>query len=111
MSEPVRTADPAPRTARIARVAARPAPGVATAVLCGLALAFAGVHETLRPAAAALPAPAAGRAHRQAGVQTAPRRHARSLAQAQPAALPARLTRRAGAGRLAGRVAGVLCGI
>jgi hypothetical protein len=62
MSEPVRTADPAPRTALIARAAARPVPGGATAVLCGLALAFAGVHETRRPAGAALPAPAAAAA-------------------------------------------------
>lgn len=46
-----RVADPAPRSALLARAAARPQPGLATAVVCALALAVGGVHSVLGPAA------------------------------------------------------------
>jgi hypothetical protein len=46
-----RVADPAPRSALLARAAARPQPGLATAVVCALALAVGGVHSMLVPAA------------------------------------------------------------
>ena len=55
MSEPPpppRVADPAPRSALLARAAGRPQPGLATAVVCALALAVGGFHSVLGPAAA-----------------------------------------------------------
>jgi hypothetical protein len=53
MSEPPlpRVADPAPRCALLARAAARPQPGLTTAIVCALALAVGGVHSVLGPAA------------------------------------------------------------
>jgi hypothetical protein len=79
MSEPRRAADPAPRSARIARAVARPAPGLVTAVLCALALASAGVQSTLRPTGT--PSQAQAQAHgkvvRIASPACKPRRAAR----------------------------------
>ena len=53
MSEPPlpRIADPAPRSALLARAAARPRPGLATAVVCALTLAVGPVHSMVGPAA------------------------------------------------------------
>src|SRR4051794_28416600 len=63
MSEPPRVTDPTPRSARIARTVARPAPGLATAVLCALALAFAGAQAILGPAGTPSPSQAQAQAH------------------------------------------------
>jgi hypothetical protein len=79
MSEPSRATDPTPRSARIARAVARPAPGLATVVLCALALAFAGAQAILGPAGT--PSPSQAQAHgkvvRVAAPACKPRRAAR----------------------------------
>jgi hypothetical protein len=51
MSEPrtPRVVDPAPRSAPIARAFARPRPGLATAVVCAVALAAGAIHGAFGP--------------------------------------------------------------
>lgn len=67
---PVRIADRAPRSAGLSRAVAGLAPGVATAVLCALALAVGGAHQVFSGhVAAARPRPASSAPRR-----TVPRR-------------------------------------